>query len=137
MTMRRYEEIEHTADLAIRAYGRDSKELFANAAYGMFSAMGIDLEAVKPTLRREMRLEALDREALLVDWLNELLYLHETEGEIYVDFDIHTLSTTELRATMSGAKGNDARMVIKAATFHDLKIERIDKGYVTTIVFDI
>ena len=54
MTMRRYEEIEHTADLAIKAYGRDMKELFANAAYGMFSAMGIDLEAVRPTLRREM-----------------------------------------------------------------------------------
>jgi len=135
--MRRYEEIEHTADLAIRAYGRDMKELFANAAYGMFSAMGIDLEAVRPTLRREMCLEAPDREALLVDWLNELLYLHETEGEIYADFDIRALSAIELRANVMGTKGDDAEIVIKAATFHDLKIERIDKGYVATIVFDI
>ena len=135
--MRRYEEIEHTADLAIRAYGRDMKELFANAAYGMFSAMGIDLEAVRPTLRREMCLEAPDREALLVDWLNELLYLHETEGESYADFDIRALSETELRASIMGTKGDGTKVVIKAATFHDLKVERIDKGYVATIVFDI
>jgi len=137
MIMRRYEEIEHTADLAIRAYGPDMKELFANAAYGMFSAMGIDLEAVRPTLRREMCLEAPDREALLVDWLNELLYLHETEGEIYADFDIRALLAIELRANVMGTKGDGTKVVIKAATFHDLKIERIDKGYVATIVFDI
>jgi len=135
--MRRYEEIEHTADLAIKAYGRDIKELFANAAYGMFSAMGIDLEAIKPTLRREVRLEAPDREALLVDWLNELLYLHETEGEIYADFDIHALSETELRANIMGTKGNGAKIVIKAATFHNLEIARMEDGYAVTITFDV
>ena len=72
-----------------------------------------------------------------MDWLNELLYLHETEGEIYADFDIRALLAIELRANVMGTKGDGTKVVIKAATFHDLKIERIDKGYVATIVFDI
>ncbi len=134
--MKRFEEIEHTADLAMRAYGRDMKELFVNAAYGMFSLMA-DLEGLTPTVTREVRLEAPDQEALLVDWLNELLYLNEVEEEVYCSFEIHSLSPTEISATVGGDKAGEVTKVIKAATFHDLEITRTEDGYIATITFDV
>ncbi len=135
MTSFRFEEIEHTADLALRVYGRNLKELFANAAYGMFSLMA-ELEELEPTIKREISLESLDYEALLIDWLNELLYWHEVEDEVYTRFTIHTLSSTALTATVEGVKA-EASKAIKAATFHDLAIVKAEAGYVTTIVFDV
>ena len=133
---KRFEEIAHTADLAMRAYGRDMKELFANAAYGMFSLMA-DLSAIAPVIHRRVHLEAPDPEALLVDWLNELLYLHEAEGEVYCNFEIPALSPTELSATVGGEKTEAVTKVIKAATFHDLEITRTEDGYAVTITFDV
>lgn len=134
--VRRYEEVEHTADAAIRAFGRDLPELFANAAYGMFDLLA-DIEKLQPTIEREVSLEAPDLETLLVDWLSELLYLREVHGELYKEFEITTLSPTELRAAAKGGKGFVPRMDIKAVTYHDLKIEKSEEGYVVTIVFDV
>jgi len=134
--VRRYEEVEHTADAAIRVYGRDLPELFANAAHGMFELLA-DMEELQPTSEREISLVAPDLETLLVDWLGELLYLREAHGEVYKEFEIATLSPTELRAVAKGGKGFVRRMDIKAVTYHGLKIERGEEGYVATVVFDV
>jgi len=146
---KRFEEIEHTADLAIRAYGRDMRELFANAAYGMFALIAEPLELslrTKPSLEeaaceREVSLEATptkwDYEGLLVDWLNELIYLHEVEGETYYQFAIETLSPTKLKAHVIGGPTKIKTRAIKAATFHDLAIEETANGLVATVVFDV
>jgi SHS2 domain-containing protein len=132
----RFEEIEHTADLAIRAYGRDMKELFANAAYGMFTLMA-EPSLEGPAREREVSLEAMDCESLLVDWLNELIYLHEVERETYSQFDIEALSPTKLKAHVTGGLTKSKTKAIKAATFHDLAIQETANGFVATIVFDV
>jgi SHS2 domain-containing protein len=132
----RYQEIEHTADRAIRAYGRDLPELFANAAYGMFDLL-TDVEGLRSTVEREVSLEAPDLETLLVDWLRELLYLHEVNGEVYKEFEIGTLSPTRLKAVVKGGKVFAPRLDIKAVTYHGLKIEETEEGYRATIVFDV
>jgi SHS2 domain-containing protein len=130
-----FEEIEHTADLALRAYGRDMKELFANAAQGMFALMAKPSE--ETTCERDVSLEATDYESLLVDWLNELIYLHEVEGETYSQFAIETLSPAKLKAHVTGGLTRNKTRTIKAATFHDLAIEETANGLVATIVFDV
>ena len=99
--IKRFEEIEHTADLALRAYGRDMRALFANAAYAMFALMA-EPSVEEPAREQEVSLEATDYEGLLVDWLNELIYLHEVEGETYFQFAIEALSPTELSAHLVG-----------------------------------
>ena len=134
--MKSFEEMEHTADRAIRASGCTLEELFTNAARGMFSLMA-DLEELTPTVSRPINLEAFDLESLLVDWLNELLYLQESEGEIYTDFHIAAFSPTKLEATVSGAKAEPHKAKVKAATFHNLAIEKTPEGYIATIVFDV
>ncbi len=132
----RFEEIEHTADLAIRAYGRDAKELFVNAAHGLFTTMA-EPSPDGPTCEREVKLEGTDYEGLLVDWLNELIYLHEVEGETYSEFAIKTLSPTKLEAHVAGKPTKYKTKDIKAATFHNLAIEETASGLVATIVFDV
>jgi len=137
---KRFEEIEHTADLAIRAYGRDMRELFANAAQGMFALM-VEPSLEESACQREVSLEATptkwDYEGLLVDWLNELIYLHEVGGETYSQFAIETLSPTELKAQVTGGPTKIKTRAIKAATFHDLAIEETANGLVATVVFDV
>jgi SHS2 domain-containing protein len=132
---KRFEEIEHTADLAMRAYGRDMKELFANAAQGMFALMAEPLE--EPIREQEVSLEATDYEGLLVNWLNELIFLHEVEGETYSQFVIETLTPTRLKARVTGGPTKSKTKAIKAATFHDLAIEELPNGLVATVVFDV
>ena len=136
MVSKRFEEIEHTADLAIRVYGQDMRELFANAAYGMFAQMA-EPSLEGPAREREVSLEAMDSESLLVDWLNELIYLHEVERETYSQFNIETLSSTKLKAHVTGGPTKSKTKAIKAATFHDLAIKETANGLVATIVFDV
>jgi SHS2 domain-containing protein len=135
-----FEEIEHTADLAIRAYGRDMNELFVNAAQGMFALM-VEPSLEESACQREVSLEATptrwDYEGLLVDWLNELIYLHEVEGETYSQFAIETLSPIELKARVIGGPTKSKTKAIKAATFHELEVVKTAKGYEATIVFDV
>jgi SHS2 domain-containing protein len=132
----RFEEVEHTADLALKVHGHSLKEVFANAAYGLFSLMA-DLENLAPSVSRAVHLEAPDRESLLVDWLNELLYLHEVEEEIYTRFEIEALSSTALSAIVWGAQIAASKLAVKAATFHDLEIRETEDGYLATVVFDV
>ena len=133
--MNQYEEIDHTADWAFRAFGKDLQELFENAAYALFALEGA-LDA-QSTLTREIQVAGLDREALLVNWLSELLFLQETKHETFQKFEITKLSDTELTATVHGAQTQPITKFIKAVTYHDLKIEQTETGWQATVVVDV
>jgi len=133
--MNDYEEIDHTADWAFRAYGRDITELFQNAAYALFALEGaLDTPSV---LTREIHAQGIDREALLVNWLSELLFLQETQRETYQKFEITNLSDTALTATIHGAPAQPVTKFIKAITYHDLKIQQTATGWEATVVVDV
>ena len=132
----RFEQLEHTADLALRIYGRTLRQLFANAAYAMFSQLA-DLRRVAPSVQRQVEVEGMDYESLLVNWLNELLYLQDTRHEVYMDFGVHKLSRRHLQATVSGEPTEDLQTIIKAATYHGLSIDRSRGWYTCTVVFDV
>ncbi|HEY68248.1 MAG TPA: archease [Thermoflexia bacterium] len=131
-----FEEIEHTADIAIRVWGRDLAELFANAAYGMACQMA-DPDEVPRTVEQAIELEACDAETLLVTWLNELLYLNERDGDVFVEFEMGQVTPTHVQAVVRGGPPPYQGLQIKAATFSDLKIAPTDEGYETTVVFDV
>lgn len=132
----RFEELEHTADVALRIFGEDLEELFENAAWGMFSLL-TDPSQVTPNTGHEIELEAMDVETLLVDWLSELLYLHETEEEVYSEFAFDQVTSTTLKARVRGDKVDDIRKDIKAVTYHGLVVQETPAGYEATVVFDI
>jgi SHS2 domain-containing protein len=133
----RYEEIDHTADVGIRAHGRTLDELFANAAEGMFSLVA-DLAKVKPVGEIEVRLAAEDVPTLLVRWLSELLYVHETEHLLFSAFDV-LVQGTSLTGRARGEPIDKARhelqLAIKAVTRHGLRVD--PKEGIAEVIFDI
>jgi SHS2 domain-containing protein len=134
-TRGRFEEVEHVADAALRVYGNDWSELLCNAALGMFSLIATWDDAL-PCSEDRISLRSLDAETLLVDWLSELLYLHEMRGLVYVDFDIIDASDNNLEAVARGTERWTPNTAIKAVTFNDLYITTTADGYTATIVFD-
>ena len=134
--MGRWQELDHTADLALHVWGRDLTDLFVTAATGMFSLVA----AADPggaSVRFELHLAAVDAESLLVDWLNELLYLCETQDFVGTEFEFATLTPTELHAEVAGLPVGERRADIKAATYHMLVVMAAGAGYETEVVFDV
>jgi SHS2 domain-containing protein len=130
-----FEEVAHTADRALRIRGRDWPELFANAARGMNSLMVPGPPA--PSLAREVALEAIDLESLLVAWLSELAFWAETESLVFSDFEFRRLSPAGLSAVAHGGPAPRLERHVKAVTFHGLSITAEDGGWTTTVVFDV
>ncbi len=121
-----FEIIDHTADAGIRAYGSDLSQAFANSARAMFSLIA-GLDTIRPVLGRDVEVSAPDKEALLVEWLNELIFLFDVEHLLFKQFDIISITPTGLRARCYGEKVDKARHEIKtgikAVTYHQLKVE--------------
>lgn len=138
--MKRYEQFPHTADIGLRIYGADLKELFENAAYGMFDLVA-DLEGLKPTTSEKVEAAGQNYEELLVAFLDELLYNFYTKSVIYSKFKIVELSVNKVRAEVSGrpigANRNRLKIEVKAVTYSDLKIRKTDEGFVVEIIFDV
>lgn len=134
----RYREVEHTADRALWVWGQSVPALFVGAARGMVSLMNDpDREGRVATQWRIVSLEALDRESLLVEWLNELLYLAESEGLLLCAFEIESLTDTTLEGRAGGVPAEEIKGDIKAATYHDLALEENEGGWSTLITFDV
>lgn len=139
MNERYYEELSHTADISIRVSGRTLNELFENAAFGMFDMIsGRQLARVPAEVEESLTLESFDRESLLVDWLTELLIWYEANRKMVTRTEIQTISGTELTADFwAGAAQFEPYADIKAITYHDLAIEKVDETWQATIVFDV
>jgi SHS2 domain-containing protein len=132
-----FEEIEHTADWALRVRGRDLAELLVNAARGMVSLIVADPAALPRDVEQELELESIDAESLLVDWLSELAYWAETEMLIFHRFDLQDVTPTSLQATIRGGHAPDLKKHIKAVTYHNLEIVETVEGLEATVVFDV
>ncbi len=137
--MKRFEEIPHTADWSFRAFGHDLRELFENAAFAMFSMQGLtDSNSPRADeIERAVQVQGIDYESLLVNWLSELLYLQETNREIYRRFRVEKISPTTLAARVFGQPIRKIDKIIKAVTYHNLKIEQTPNGWEAVVVVDV
>ncbi len=135
-----FEILEHTADIGVRAFGRTLEELFGNAALGVES-IALDVTGVQP--KEEYRLSASgeDIEALLVNWLNEIIFYLDARHVAVSRFHFDNCSETEVAAIGWGEvrdpKRHPPRLVVKAATYHQLKIARQNGNYVAEVYLDI
>jgi len=136
---REFEIIDHTADVGIIAYGNDMRQAFINAAKALFSLI-TELNNVNEVMYRDIEITATDKENLLVGWLNELIYLFDSENIIFKRFDITKLNNTQLKARSYGEMVDKSRHSlktgVKAATYHMLEVSPND-GYKVQVLFDI
>jgi SHS2 domain-containing protein len=135
-----FETFDVTADKGIRARGRDLSEVFANAARGLWSLM-VEPGTVGRHRMIPVKVEAADRETLLVAWLNESLYLHEVEGFVAADFTIRSLSETVLEGEVWGEEVDRDRHPlvghVKAVTYHLLHLAPTEAGWEAEVVVDV
>ena len=140
MTRQLYEVFEHTADIGLHAYGQTLPELFTNAAAGMESLMVAPAQ-IEASVSREVRVDGHDLVSLLVSWLNELIFLFDTEYLLLCQFEITDFTDTHLQAIVRGepynADRHDLSSAIKAVTWHEASVEPTSEGYKARIIFDI
>ena len=134
--MKRFDFIEHTADIGVRAYGQNLGEAFCNAAYGLFSII-TDLRKVRKTEQRIIELQEKSPEDLLFAWLNQLVYLFDAEQMLFKQFDIQEFDRYKIKAVCWGEKVDLSRhrlkLGVKAATYHLLKVD-IEQNQVEVIL---
>jgi len=137
---RAFQVIDHTADVGIIAYGTDMKQVFSNAAFALFSLI-TQPETIEEDLQRKLEVVAEHRDSLLVEWLNELIYLFDAEHLLFRRFDIDSLTSNKLEATCYGERFNPLRhklkLGVKAATYHMLKLDKRSNAYRAQVLFDI
>ena len=135
--MRGFEEVEHTADKALRVFGTGLTDLFLSAAAGLAYLMVADVSDISAEIEKSIELDAVDAESLLVEWLSEMAFWAESEMLVFKKFRIQKITATHLQAKMFGGKVPGLEKHIKAVTYHNLKIIKTAKGLEATIVFDV
>lgn len=132
----RYKPLDHPSDVGITAFGKDRKELFENAAYGMFSLMA-ELDQIEPKESFFIKVRGDDPESLLVNWLNELIFFEDSKKILLKEFKINKLTETEIEAEVKGEKINPDKhslyRPVKAATYNQLQISKNQ----ARIIFDV
>lgn len=139
MADKNYELIEHTADIGIRVKAKDLPGLFKNAAGAMFEIIAEKNRESKKQKKIKLKQQADNLEELFINWLNELLSLSAVKKIIFTDYQIHQLEKNSLEAILIGQEMKDFKIntEVKAATYHQLKIEKTDSGWQAEVIFDV
>jgi SHS2 domain-containing protein len=135
-----YEHMDVSGDAGVRATGATLEEAFASAALGMYSLI-TDLETIREEKSVRVRAESRSTGELLVGFLNELVFLCDARGFMGRRVDVESLGDNSVEATVTGEDfdpaRHTARVLIKAATYHGLRVEEADGGWLVEVIFDI
>lgn len=135
--MKKFEVLEHKADLKIRAFGRNKKEVFLNMLQAITENQRVETES-KKKIKRKIKVKSLDLESLLVDFLSEALYLSQVNKEVYFNTEFSKFTDTKIEGKLIGQKVERFGEDIKAVTYHDLDLhQRKDGAWEATVLFDI
>jgi SHS2 domain-containing protein len=138
--MKHFEIIDHTADIGIIVYGVDLKSLFQNAGEAFFHLI-TDLKEVRLRTERKIEIGGENLERLMVDWLSELLYLHDVENLLFKRFNVESVGEEGLKAKVNGEIFQEGVHVIKtgvkAVTYHQLEVRQEKEGWRARIIFDL
>ena len=135
-----YETFEHTADLGLRIRTPDLDRLFMEAAEALFSVIVEDLATVQARQQIEIELAGQERDYLLFDWLRELLYHCDSEHLLFGRFEVQ-VTDNGLKGKAWGEPLDRARHTlsheVKAITYHGLRVEKTDDGWLAEVIVDI
>lgn len=150
--MQCYTEIEHTADIGVEVYGSTIEELFANAGYALFDTI-VDADTIQPNITRAVSVTGENLEALMMNWLRELLYLFSVEQEVYGHFGVQDLSCpsnlgdcrkaksctlcAEIKGEPMDFEKHRFETEIKAITYHQFAVIRHNEHWQTRVIFDV
>lgn len=138
--MKSFEILDISGDAGIRAYGQTIEDVFANAATGMYSLI-TNLDDIRANEGITVEVESHSAEGLLVSWLNELIFQFDTHGFIAKTVEIASLHDNRLAARLTGEgfdpERHERRLLIKAATYHQLSLGKKGSQWTANVIFDI
>lgn len=138
--MEPFRVLEDTADIGFEAFGATREEVFGNAAHALMNFFE-DRKAIRPEQQIPIHVEGSDSPALLVNWLSEILYLRDTEGWLFSEFEVRSLQEKSLDAVARGEKFDPGRhhikLLVKAITYHQLALEETAQGWRAQVYVDI
>jgi SHS2 domain-containing protein len=129
-----YRWVEHTAEVQIEIDAASEEAVFTEALHALRELLADDAKGEQ--LWRDVAVDAGERASLLVGWLDELVYLAETEDLVPEEVDRIELSDRGLVARVRWRRGSP-RHLVKGATYHRLAFERSDRGFRATVVLDV
>ena len=132
--------IEHPSDVGFEVYGDTLEELFANAAIAMYSFM-TDVDEIAEDVERAIVLNSEDLYSLMFDWLDELIFLFDSESLVMRSFDIAIdESNFSIQGTCKGGKFDPSRhesgIIIKAVTYNMMQIKK-NEVWKARVVLDV
>ena len=130
--------LEHTADVGLRAWAPSLEECFEQATWALAAIIGIDRPGAGDAV--ELDLHAGDVEALLVDWLSEVVYLHDARDALVAGVDVRAVDPQRVRGDVSLAPRGEIPVdgtQVKAITYHRLRVQRAGDGFVAEVYVDV
>ena len=128
-----YRWIDHTADIGIEVFGAQLADVFVHSAQGMMAII-TESSDILPKERREISLQAINLEELIVAWLRELHFIYEIDNILFCRYTIQSVNETQIEAVAWGEPVDlDRHRIlteIKAVTYHELSVKKTDEGFV-------
>jgi len=138
--VQRFRVLGHTADIGFEAFGATREEVFVNAARALVDLI-VDLSSIRPREELQIEVSGPDPASLLINWLSEILYLQDGENWLLGDFEVRSLEDTAIIAAARGEKFDPARhqakLLVKAITYHQLALEKTAQGWRAQVFVDI
>ena len=138
--MEKFKVLDVSGDIGLRAYGASIKDAFINASIGMYNLI-TNLDAIKTVKTIDVSVESQSIEGLLVAWLNELIFHFDAYGFIGKRTEIKQFSENKIAATVTGEEFDpechEGKLLIKAATYHRLRVENVGNHWEIDVIFDI
>lgn len=136
--------LEHTADVGIEAEEKDLEKVFEEIALGMFEVM-TDTKKVEKKIKKEIKVDSEDLQALLYDFLEKFLILHDTENLMFSKFNVKKIKKENSKWNLEceawgeefDSEKHEDRTLVKAVTYHEMKIEKTNKGWKAKVILDI
>ena len=135
-----FEILEHTADIGFRARAGTLPELFEAAALALV-AVALEPEDIQPRTPHDIDASGEDTESLLVNWLNEVLFLLDAERLALARFHIERFEENRVAGQAFGEPfdpaRHHARLIVKGVTYHQLRIWQDEQGWGAEVYLDI
>ncbi len=138
MKTKKFIFLEHTADVKFQAFGKNLNEVFENSALALKEVMTKGIK-IKTKEKRKIKIEAKDRESLLLNFLEEFLYLLDAENFILSRIKKVKIKNNELEADIIGDKAENYKFSndVKAITYNEMFVKKEGNKFITQVVLDV
>jgi SHS2 domain-containing protein len=137
---KKYRLTTRQSELVVRVVGDSQADLFANAAYALFDVM-TDIDKIELKDRLPLEVEGVDRDELLVNWIRELLYLHQRSDYLLREFNIQEVKEKGIKAEVCGEKLDPDRHEIKqeigAVAYHQSRMAQTGNQWNAQFIFEV